>query len=81
MSLANDIATFMDASGYRWKIDGDLKTPTPDDIRNTLDRAVEVLYDNEPNDQLEVGRLIIKKRDNELYDVFILVGTIGEEND
>ena len=81
MTLAKDIAAIMDSYGYRWKIDGELKIPTSGDIQDTLDRAVEVMYDKEPNDQLEVGRLIIKKRENEIYDVFILVGTIGEDND
>ena len=80
MSLASDIASLMNEYGYYWKINGHLKVPTRDDIHDTLDRAVEVLYDKEPNDQLEVGRLIIKKRDNEIYDVFMLVGTIGEDD-
>lgn len=80
MSLAEDIASLMIDYGYHWKIDGGLKIPTSGDIQDTLDRAVKVLYDKEPEDQLEVGRLIIKKRPGDIYDVFLMLGTIGEEN-
>jgi len=81
MSLPERISGLMLRYMYQWKIDGKLTSPSEQDIQDTLDRAVEALYDKDPGDQLEVGRLIIKKRDNQIHDVFILAGTIGEDND
>lgn len=79
--LADEISGLFLLNGYTWVFSGEHKIPSAEDIQQALDRAVEVLYDEEPETQLEVGRMIVKKRSNTLHDVFILAGTIGEEDD
>lgn len=79
--LANEIAGLFMLNGYTWAFSGEHKVPTEADIQDTLDRAVERLYDEEPETQLEVGRLIVKKRSDSMYDVFILAGTIGDDDE
>lgn len=61
-------------SGHVWRIDGEVRIPEPDEIEKVIDRAKSALIDYEPGAQLEVGHLIIKKRDEELYDVFFHIG-------
>lgn len=79
--LAEEISGLFLLNGYTWVFSGEHKIPTAEDIQQALDQAVKMLYDEEPETQLEVGRMIVKKRSNTLHDVFILAGTIGEEDD
>lgn len=73
MTVADEIHEIFKAKGYRWKIDGELRNPTLQDVKDTLDRMAEVLYDEEDGTQLEVGRLIAKRHRTGM-DVYILIG-------
>jgi len=81
MSLAQDIAEIFWLKDYRWNFDGVLKTPTPEDISGAIDKAVRMLYAEPDGTQLEVGRLIIKKRSRDLHDVFVHIGQLPEDDE
>lgn len=76
MSLAEDIQAVFVAKGYLWKMGEDRHIPTVEDIQKVMDHAKTIL-DAEPDEelQLEVGRLLFKKRDNTI-DVFVMYGEI-----
>jgi hypothetical protein len=76
LSRVEEIHEIFTRHGYQWKIDGELRSPTVEDIKDTLDRMADVLYDEEDGAQLEVGRLIAKRHRTGIV-VYIL---IGEEN-
>lgn len=74
--LAEELATIFLVNGWEWKFDYGLATPNEDDIERAMLRAKEVLDSEEAeNAQLEVGRLIFKKRDG-VIDVFVFAGTL-----
>jgi hypothetical protein len=73
MEIESEIESLFLVHDYRWKIDGVLRYPTSEEIRQTIDRAVEELYHEQDGTQLEVGRLIIKKSQGH-YDVYAMIG-------
>lgn len=73
MKIEDELETLFMAKGYQWNIGGSLTFPTAADIRSTIDRAVDELYDEPYGTQIEVGRLIIKQR-GEHFDVFVMIG-------
>ena len=64
---------------YQWNISGELKVPTQDDIKLTLDRTVERLYTEPTGTQLEVGRLIVRKMD-EGHEVYLHMGDYNDNS-
>lgn len=74
------VANFFNEEGYRWKFkDGSYRVPTEDEIDLTVMLAMDAL-DNEPdNAQVEVGRLIVKRRKQGQYDVFVLISELMED--
>lgn len=74
MGIEEELESYFLVKDYRWRIDGVLRFPNAEDIRLAIDEAKRRLYDEEPETQLEVGRLIIKKRSQDLYDVFVMIG-------
>lgn len=73
LRIEDEIESLFLVKDYRWKIDGALRYPNSDEIRQTIDRAKSDLYDEAEGTQLEVGRLIIKKRAGH-FDVFVMIG-------
>jgi hypothetical protein len=73
MEIESELESLFLVHDYRWKIDGVLRYPTSEEIRQTIDRAVEELYHEQDGTQLEVGRLIIKKSQGH-YDVYAMIG-------
>lgn len=47
--------------------------PDEADIQKALDKAAAVLYDGDIGDRLEVGGLIVEKREKD-FDVYVRVG-------
>jgi hypothetical protein len=76
MSIPEELETLFILHEYQWRIDGTLVQPTAADIQDALDRCTEALYDEEPETQVEVGRLIIKKRAANKFDVFVMIGEV-----
>ena len=74
MGVEEELESYFLVKDYRWRIGNVLIHPTAEDIREAIDRAKTMLYDEPDETQLEVGRLIIKKRSQELYDVFVMIG-------
>lgn len=74
MGIEEELESYFLVKDYRWRIDGVLRFPNAEDIRLTIDEAKRRLYDEEPETQLEVGRLIIRKRSQDLYDIFVMIG-------
>lgn len=67
-----DIAKLFGEAGFEWNFTDGRRVPTEDEIDTTITRAMELLADEPDNAQLEVGRLIVKKRGS-FYDVFLHV--------
>lgn len=78
MILERKIYQAFERYGYQWKIDGTLKSPNEIDIRETIDKAKELLYDEEighgHTPQLEIGRLIVQKNYDH-FDIYMLIGS------
>lgn len=75
--LSEELAKHFLAHDYKWKFDYGLANPDADDIDKALTKATMILEPEEDNTQLEIGRLLLKKRAG-VIDVFVLAGTIGE---
>lgn len=75
MSLPDEIATFMLINDMQWKIGGQLQNPSPEDVRQSLDRAKEILYGEDMNNgaALFVGGMIVK-RDGKHLDIYLHIG-------
>ncbi len=74
--LIDELATYFLIKGYEWKFDYGMSVPNEDDLTRAIEHAKKVL-DSEvaENAQLELGRLIFKKREG-VIDVFVLTGTL-----
>lgn len=73
--LAFDIHMHMIRMGYKWKQDGELVTPSPEDIQVGIDRLIERLSDEPVGTGIQGGRLYINKQEG-VYDVFIHIGEV-----
>ena len=76
MSLQDNLKVIFDQNGYTWRINGELQSPTADDIQKTIDKAVQVLSKEDATastPQLEIGGLIIQLNDGH-YDVYVHIG-------
>ena len=65
------LARFFSDSGYVWNFSDGRRIPSEEEIQKTIESAIEYLASQEDNTQVEVGRLLIKKRDG-FYDVFVM---------
>lgn len=70
IKLIDYVFTF---TGRTWKIGGEDREPTEDDIRKTLDKAAEVLYSREVGQSINMGGLIFEKT-KDGTDVYAYVG-------
>jgi hypothetical protein len=74
MSLESDLAGVFARNGWTWSVKGKGSiVPSEDEIERALDEAARMLYNEQVGAQLEVGRLIIKKKAKG-HDVYIYVG-------
>jgi hypothetical protein len=67
------IAEVFDKIGHVWMLDTGLLTPEEDDVQIVLDKAAELLYDEDLHSRLETGGLIIEKTESG-HDVYVYVG-------
>jgi len=80
--VAVTIANHFLVKDYKWRFDYGLANPDEDDVEKVINRAMLILdAEIEPEVQLEVGRLMFKKRENGIVDIFMLAGTMGEVNE
>jgi hypothetical protein len=73
LTLAEELESLFILKGYEWKIDGELRIPTAEDISDVFERAKEMLS---VGDSIEIGRLIINEYDTDLYDVYVKIGEL-----
>lgn len=66
------IADIFGREGYTWRFSDGVRVPTEDEISKTVWAAIDALAAEEDNSQVEVGRLIVKKKGS-FYDVYLLV--------
>lgn len=72
--LESKIADWFAENGWTWNLKGGRTVvPTDSDVERALDEAVKQLYNEPVGTQLQVGRLIIEKK-NQGYDVYMYVG-------
>ena len=76
--IAEELESLFLVKDYQWKIDNTLRYPNAEEIKQTIDKAVAELYDENEGTQIEVGRLIIKKH-QEGFSVYVLVGDITND--
>ena len=74
--LEHDIVREFRKRGYQWRVDGELITPTEEEIKQTLDRAREILYAEPIPSQLEIGRLIVRRHSGNNFDVYLQIGQL-----
>lgn len=67
-------------NSYTWRIDGKLKSPSLQDIEDTIRKVVEHLNVYPDGARYEVGRLIFDKLGSKV-DVYVLHGTLELSED
>lgn len=72
-AMINILTEYFKETEYTWKINGQDVTPSQEDVKTVLGRAVEILKDEPVGTQLEVGRLIIIKTHDD-YDIYVFAG-------
>ena len=65
-----EIALVFAQQKWAWKG----KTPTSDDVRETIRALWEAIKDLDSGTQIESGRLLVRKLDDDDYDVFLNFG-------
>ena len=73
MLVVSEVHALIVDRGIHWKIDGELKTPSEDDVARVLDKMRETLYASDDNDQIEIGHLIGIKTEHGL-DIYLHIG-------
>jgi len=73
MSLESELADTFKSHGWTWKVGPLHVVPDEDDLLAVLDEAAKALYNEPVGAQLEVGRLIIKKK-HRGHDVYVFAG-------
>lgn len=73
------LAEHFKKTGRTWKIGGTLKLPDEDDLQKTLDKAREALYAEPVPSELEVGGMLIRRVQEELFEVYAYVGDLPKE--
>lgn len=58
------ISEVLDRINHLWKIGGELKQPSTEDVARVLDKAAGELYDRPIGTRLEIGGIIIDKQAN-----------------
>jgi hypothetical protein len=71
--LEQTISKWFAKNKWTWNLKTGAKIPSEEDVEQALDEAARVLYNEHDGTQLEVGRLIIKKKPNG-HDVYMYVG-------
>jgi len=75
MTLEEKLAELFLDNAFTWTLtNGSIIIPDADDIERVLDEAARQLYNEETGTRLDVGRLIIEKRDTD-HDVYVYVGS------
>ena len=64
------IADLFQQEGYVWSFSDGQRIPNEEEIRKTIFAVIDQLEDKEDNTQVEVGRLIIRKKGH-FFDVFV----------
>lgn len=72
--MIKELAETFRRNGWTWNLKGGRTViPDEDDIEQALDEAARLLYNESVGTQLEVGRMIIKKK-HDGHDVYLYVG-------
>lgn len=74
MSLESDLADIFSDNDWTWSTSEGSRVPREEDFELALDAAAKELYNEDVGTQLEVGRLIIKKK-HQGHDVYVFAGT------
>jgi hypothetical protein len=77
--LVDELASYFLVNGYEWKFDYGMAVPNEDDLERAIAKVKEIL-ENDPSDniQLELGRLLFKKRDG-FIDVYAYMGNVEDK--
>lgn len=62
---------------YEWKLDdGRVIVPTEEDLQEGVDKAMKVLYDEPVPSQAEFGGLIVRRKADNKFDIYLKIGNI-----
>jgi hypothetical protein len=78
VSNITKLAHFFRDEGYEWNFSDGRRVPSEEEINKTILMAMEALKDEPENTQMEVGRLIVKKRGS-FVDVFVHIVELPKE--
>lgn len=71
--LEKIISEWFRKNNWTWNLKSGTVSPSETDVEDALDEAARILYNENVGAQLEVGRLIIKKKHTG-HDVYMYVG-------
>lgn len=75
MGLEKTIADWFELNNFMWSVkDKGYVVPSESDVEAALDEAARILYNEEVDTQLAVGRLHIVRTENG-HDVFVYIGS------
>lgn len=69
------VADIFKADGFEWNFSDGRRIPDAKEIEKTVVSAVNALREAEDNTQIEVGRLIIKRKGS-YFDVYLHAGVL-----
>ena len=73
MKIEIELHRYFLKKNYTWTINKTLQVPSADDIRQAIDKAKSLLYDEkEPSMTCEIGHLILKKTPGHM-DIYVHV--------
>lgn len=78
-SLVEDVLFLLRKQGAEWKVGGELRSPTKDDVRRTLDRLYLAVYDGEEQTQASTGGILVKKEYGRI-DVYTYIGELNDDD-
>lgn len=71
--LERIISDWFKKNNWTWNLKRGTVSPSETDVEDALDEAARILYNETDGTQLEVGRLIVKKK-HDGHDVYMYVG-------
>lgn len=63
-------------NGWTFKVDGELKVPSDEDIETVLDELVSKIVDEPRGTQIEFSHFVVRKTTETHYDLFVHFGEL-----
>lgn len=80
MRISEELESLFLVKDYQWSIDGVLRYPTAEEIQETIDKAVERLHNEPSGTQVQVGRFLIVKKDEDEINIYAMIGPADDKS-